>query len=662
MDFLQFEEQIEQDLAQIHETPWNVLKLKLIKSSADRIREHIPNNQQTSYILQIKSNIPNILISAGDDTIDPKLLEWAYFQVQTELSVDDHKRIVSSIAKRYFRLGAFDKLTRFLSQAVSMEEVFPEPEHISPGHFLSKYADILPDYILDALQDVSEIEYSSASDSVKGLFVVKSGNVSAGVISKICIEKAVVSKKLGLDQVRIATHLVDETDIFAEQTKSVCFYLHKRFKHSVDTHIRLEYSLDQPSSILIGSSAGLALTILGELGLSLFRQNKAIQKRIFTDIAVTGSIDHDGKILPVSNESLMEKLEAAFYGGISTVVVSEDQVKLAKSLIGTLQRAFPARELKIMGLSSVSEFFTKREIVHHQRRRISSRIHQFVKEYANSVTYLIFGFILLLGLGFWFGMVKHPEPDSLLSKYGEIIVYNKYNFELFRVRNRSTNNYIIHSPREAIIADIDLDNRLEILIGNPRNAGNGFESALVCYNNVGAVNWVYEIRSRTVFGDNTYLGTYSIGWVICEDLNNDGEKEIVVTAAHLNFPQVIYILNAEGHKIAEYWNSGHWTGFTVDEVYENNDTKEIIAVGTDNESNQGILVVLDPFEMEGASHQQELYYQKKNAKPGIEIYRIRFPKTHFTSKLYGDLAREISINNGIIELELTCTIASRDET
>jgi len=309
-----------------------------------------------------------------------------------------------------------------------------------------------------------------------------------------------------------------------------------------------------------------------------------------------------------------------------------------------------------MGLSNVEEFNLNRELVQYQRRKVSSRIQQFIRDYANSVTLMVLGFIVLIAAGFWFGIVKHPEPHSLVSKYGVIIAYNKYNFELFRVRYDATSEHVSHSPKNAIIADVNSDDKAEILIGSTNYSNNGFESTLACYNRKGEVIWIYEIRPKTKFGDNTYFGTYNIERVFCDDLNSDGQMEIVCTAGHINFPQVIYTLNAKGEKIAEYWNSGHWTDFTIDEVYSENNTKEIITAGCDNETNQAILTVLDPFKMDGASPQKELYYQKIDANKGIEIFRLRFPKTHFSSKLHCDTVQKISINNKVISIELYNTI------
>ena len=569
MDLIQFEQQFEKDLVQIQDTPWNVLKLKLIKASFTTIQTKLPKHQQSSYLSQLIGQIPGILLSIKNDAIDPQLLDWAYFKMNTDLPGEDYQQIISSISKRYFSLGAMDKLADFLSKTLSLELSFTESGLLTQNksQFLSKNKVDLPQYLFDALSRVSEKEFSSSLNSVNGLFVVKSGNESVGVVSKISIEKAVASNKLGLDQVRIATHLVDESDIFAEQTKSVCSYLHNNFNHEDSTHVRLEYTLDQPSSLLVGSSAGLAFSILGQMGLSMYKQNHAIQPRIYADVAITGSVDDVGNILPVSNESLKDKIEAAFYSQVSTVIVPKEQLDLAESIAGSLSKDYPSRELNIIGLSSVVELNQKREIVHYQRRRVSSRINQFVRDYANSVTYSAFGFIILLGLGFWFGIVKHPIPESLISEYGEIIVRNKYNFELFRVQYTPPNNDIYHSPKNAIITDIDMDDIPEVLVGSSMYAQNGLESTLACYNRKGEIMWRFEIRPKTVFGENTYFGTYNVGWVFCDDLNQDGQKEIVVTAGHLNFPQVIYTLNANGEKVSEYWNSGHWSDITIDEIY-----------------------------------------------------------------------------------------------
>ncbi len=66
-------------------------------------------------------------------------------------------------------------------------------------------------------------------------------------------------------------------------------------------------------------------------------------------------------------------------------------------------------------------------------------------------------------------------------------------------------------------------------------------------------------------------------------------------------PQLV-LLNAEGEILGEYWNSGRLSDYAFVDLNED-EKKEIVAVGPNNEFGKGCLVVFDPTKINGGSPQ-----------------------------------------------------------
>jgi len=490
-------------------------------------------------------------------------------------------------------------------------------------------------------------QFKSSHRSVKGLFVIQSGEYRIGEVAEISLEKMIVSDKLTIDQVRIATHLVDESDVISQQTRSVCKYLREKHHQNDKDRLRLEYSLNQPSSLLVGGSAGLAFALLGQMGFYAYKHNHSFEPRVYKDVAFTGSIDENGNVLPVSESSFKDKIEAAFFGGIQTVVVPWSQEKTAQNIFAELGLRYPHRSLNILAISTTDDLTTHREVVHYQRRRVSSRLSQFVHDYANSVTLMILGFVVLAAAGFWFGIVKNPVPNTVEQKKSGKTFYsavkNKYGFTIWRTEDYGN----------CLLDDLDGDGKPEIIVGYSYESHIGNRGYLFCYNQDFSLRWKKKVSHDVKYGNMIYADFFGVKIMAIQDFNHDGEKEIFVENGHNYFPLELLIINSKGVTISEYWHSGNLQNFAIVDLIPDNGTKEILLTGENNEYKCGVLVLLDPFKMFGASPQSNPYYTMENAQTGGELAYLKFPTTHFQDEQYRDKALLLGINeNKIIRIAL----------
>jgi hypothetical protein len=87
-------------------------------------------------------------------------------------------------------------------------------------------------------------------------------------------------------------------------------------------------------------------------------------------------------------------------------------------------------------------------------------------------------------------------------------------------------------------------------------------------------------------------------------------------------PAQLVVLDFEKRVLGEYWNFGQLADYEVVDT-DRDGSKEIVVVGTNNEYDQGCLVVLDPKDMKGTSPQSEARAFSGMAEGTARVY-LRF--------------------------------------
>ncbi|MGD9347419.1 MAG: hypothetical protein PVH84_16255, partial [Candidatus Aminicenantes bacterium] len=181
-----------------------------------------------------------------------------------------------------------------------------------------------------------------------------------------------------------------------------------------------------------------------------------------------------------------------------------------------------------------------------------------------------------------------------------------------------------------IIKDINYDGSPEVLFSIQTQTEFG-EGDLLCFNYKGDLMWSFKTGRELRFGQKTYSANYRIHGFDVYDLNKDDKLEIVVISDHLpDFPTQLIVLNSQGEKLGEYWNSGRLVDFTYADL--NNDMElELIVTGTNNEYRKPCLIILDTTQIEGTSPQSKRFFRCENLKAGRERYYVLFPKVELVS-------------------------------
>lgn len=159
------------------------------------------------------------------------------------------------------------------------------------------------------------------------------------------------------------------------------------------------------------------------------------------------------------------------------------------------------------------------------------------------------------------------------------------------------------------------------------------ESYLYCFNYRGQILWRYLPNDTPVFGQVTYSKIFRGNGFILEDFDHDGSSEIIVIFDCPSFfPTLLVLLNCEGKCLGKYWNSGRINDLLTADL-NNDGQKEIIIGFQNNEWDRVGVAVLSPDHLEGASPQTKDHYNCKNTTiRGREIYYLLLPLNELTAR------------------------------
>ena len=664
LNLTELENNFQRDILLINSIPWPLLRVHLLNRLIRGLSKSLQKNQLRAYTNDI---IPLVemtlaeLLESQESYFDispfqliqlrKSLFHWINSGLCPALAGETFiTDLTRMILHQLFRLQAWDQLQLFMAdipQLIDFYHIANERSALenTPSCEItgSQFAEFIP--VMYQWADIgSEKSWQSdySNKTLKVMLQVSAGDYSAGISGTLSLERVETSRHLHLDQIRIATHLVDESDILAEQSRVLCRFLRKEALLEKDLGLRLEYALDQPSTSLVGSSIGLAMALLSMTGLKSSLKNRPLQLMMYQDVAITGAIDGMGNVLPVDSNHLPQKIEAAFYSRKSYMVVPVSQIEQAQSAVDSLRKTFPNNNLKLIAVNRLEEVTQRREICFQQRRKLVERFTQFFKQFGSAALYMFSGVILLVTFAFYFGIVRHSVPMELILRDNYYSVVNRFGYTLWNTEPEASN---------AVIIDLDNDGEKEILLTYSSKGEIDKRSKLYCYDKSGSIDWELYVGKDVTYGNTTYSELFSVSIIITADIDNDLKQEIILVCQFGLFPNQFLLLNHEGTILSEYWHSGGFQDVAVDDVFPGNDVKEIIACGTNNEFGSGVLIILDPMKMSGQSPQVNPHFLQKGIESGNEIFYIRLPKTHFSEFPEREYARHLSIRpEGTIKL------------
>jgi len=190
----------------------------------------------------------------------------------------------------------------------------------------------------------------------------------------------------------------------------------------------------------------------------------------------------------------------------------------------------------------------------------------------------------------------------------------------FKRRNRT-----VHLPY-LLIKDINHDGRREVLF-SLQSQDEAREGVVLCFDRKGRPLWQFRAGRQMKYGDKIYSGDYRINGILAEDLDADGDLEIlVVSAQRPDWPCQLALLDSGGNIKGEFWNAGYFNDLACVDLNADG-VKEIVAGGNNNEYGRACLAVLDSAAVKGGSPQEKPEFRCPNLDRGSELFYLLLPRT-----------------------------------
>ena len=657
---VEFEQSFERYCQILAHLPWSALRLQIIDYLFDEINRLLGASYQDSYHDELFPHLIRALSISPINLqyLDPEFLEkqtdriWKY-PVRPHFFPEEKKHslfqnLSQQICLSYVRLQAWKPVLHYLSRRKFITEIpntLESPENIKPHEFYERISPYLDPVYAELLARESEGQsFQSHIDKVAAMFVVKYEDFSAGIIGDVSFDSVRINRQAGQDKIRFANHIVDAHDIIADQARDLLTHFRTTHHLTNDQYLQISYSIDQPPSLVVGNSIGLAMALLGHIGLDTYRKNRPLQPMIYDDVAVTGALDSEGKLAGVNNEDIPAKISAAFFGPYKYVVLPKENEKTAQQTIHKLQQKYPNGELDVVTVSDVVELRQQRDIIHLQRRKILERARQLHKKYSSAFSYSLAGLFLFFVILGYALIVKNSTPAHAIPHEDRVVIKNKYGFKMWETASFGYQLRPQEIESKIKIKDLDGDGQREIVIGFDKDSPVPNRGDVICFNYSGEILWRYHPGETVHYGDNVYDDFFNVSQIFTYDFDSNGKDEIVAVGNQTFFPNYIVVLTDSGKMLSKFWHSGNLYDLAAFEVFPQNNVKELVIGGLNNEYARGIAIVLDPFRSVGASPQESHYYTNQEFSSGNEIYYLRFPSTHYLSKEHRDKVDHFMVN------------------
>jgi len=376
----------------------------------------------------------------------------------------------------------------------------------------------------------------------------------------------------------------------------------KKYLRKKTDRLEVVIRFDKRLGYYTGDSLGTALAILFlEEILKFYNSPVIINKN--SVVAITGGMDKDANILPVSEEIIKEKIEVVFYSGINLFVVPKPDEAAANEKLEDIKSQYPNRKLKLISVEDFDDVLNRRDIVEIRKQKIILRSAKFALKNWAAVLFLAM-VIFLVYVGRFYDF--NTNPAILVNKGYWLSVQNKNGKELWSKEMNFNADKLLYGSYKKIsqlIYDVDGDGNSEVLLANEFFDADNFElnHGISCYDSDMNRLWHYKFEKVVSTPSGSHNSQY-LSYLI--DIVKEGDEVILYSFA-VNaplYPSVIYKLNARtGEKLeGELWHYGHLAAGLIGD-FDSNSEKELVMVGINNAFERCVLFSIDLKNLSGQS-------------------------------------------------------------
>jgi len=422
-----------------------------------------------------------------------------------------------------------------------------------------------------------------------------------------------------------------------EQTK-ISFQLALRYlkdyKHKFHKYHEVLIYFENLSADYEGYSLGIALTIGFIEQLSLL-YNLPYLTIVKNNIASTGGLDQNGNVSALGEEIIKQKVEAAFYSDLETLIIPEADELAAKEKLNELNEKYPKRGLRLTAVENLADILNRRNLMEIKKQSPVVRTAKNIKKNWVAVSLSL---IIFLIIGFFWIREFDDNPYTFEQTVNEIIIKNKTNRNLWNISY--PDELIKLQGNEAIesvfrILDVNNNGINEVLFEFSRNGKYSDESisqGLVLLNNKGEILWRCTFRKNLTSNREFLTPPYGIN--IYDTLRINNELSILCGSSNSNsYPSAAYILNLKSNKVVSdtLWNPGHISDVRVVDL-NNDKKKELIVLAYNNGLQKISLYHLDIDELKGQVPTTD-EYRLHNIRDAKILNYFLFPNSDYNQYL-----------------------------
>ena len=415
--------------------------------------------------------------------------------------------------------------------------------------------------------------------------------------------------------------------------------------HSAAPFFNFCFSFPGEETSFSGNSISLAAALLAYAAMMnhaagtphlQFRQN----------IAVTGSIAPDGRLLPVDDQTLKAKLTAAFFSPIDAVILPGQNLQQAGRILAGLQQHYPGRPLQLIPAAHFNELLEHSSLIMRGRIRNGSMRHFLSLPKVGLRAIAVLMVLLLMAAAYALLKPADREPRHVRIVQSKLAVSNAagellWTHDFGLVLNPDFYQDSLHFlPRLVKLADINRDGRQEILFGLRDIEKSALSGSIFCFSPSGQLLWQYKSGDAPTFTDIDETDHPMVQEIrLCEW--KPDHLGIFVVSHYLKYPAVLTLLNTNGEREGEYWHAGHIVCLEFGDL-DQDGVQEVLAGGYHNCTGEGMLVVLEPGKMAGVAPG---HAHGEGFPPGTEKYYLRFPATVYAGHGSKDNISSITVTN-----------------
>lgn len=389
---------------------------------------------------------------------------------------------------------------------------------------------------------------------------------------------------------------------------------------------RVMFGFPDTEYFYTGESFGLGM------GLAVLAQMEKItiqrtQHSISKNAVITGGLDVNGLVRPISNESLPTKIEAFHYSPFSTFVHPRENSPIASN-------TFELIEINDLGYHRthaelVSDVIKDENVVHQRKITFEQWSRAHIRK--NEVVRYLFVFlgIILLSFTTWF-YGRDLNPIRTEVKENVLTAFNSHDnpvwtYEIFPNEYLGSFEGIVEDDYlKILIYDLDGDGQNEIIY-SPITLAVEYAGRLKCLSFEGELLWELDFSDSLMIGESSYKPPFIASTLkIINGVNND-PTIVAAFTHHPWFPVKLALVSSSGVTQGTYYHSGSISDIQFIDV-SGDGQEDVLFCGTNNEYRDGILGALDLANISGHSPQLRQFYKPTNTLQADHLFYFRFPK------------------------------------